>query len=365
MTKTFSIEQAIYRRVGTAEPELLAKSPGFAPEWRAMVQRILIAFGARPVGIACPSAVFAQPLGRGHVMVVHVADLDAPGMAERPVGLHVVVLPRDMYTQFWHDPFLIAERVVPDWRAQGDLPSLTWPAEPLPVRTVEQVREVLQRIKGPPLSEEELGEEQIEQHRVENSLGPALLGGVQALVDGGQLVFHRPAPDTELVKALWMLLPNSSRGEIWPASFAFSNELRFDILVVPRFNVEDYQGYTTEDLAADYPEGHYEYNLQKGAEAGDQHELNILFERRSLKQTWRIGILLLIGVTLAATLSRFYPASPPRPVGPAPNPGKIRTSLASAMVGETSNPLNALSLVPLTDEDTWKEVTNIGKKDGS
>ena len=52
----------------------------------------------------------------------------------------------------------------------------------------------------------------------ENSESPALLGGVQVLVDGGRLVFQRPAADLPLVEGLWTLLPHGIRGKLWPPS---------------------------------------------------------------------------------------------------------------------------------------------------
>jgi hypothetical protein len=116
---------------------------------------------------------------------------------------------------------------------------------------------------------------------------------VQALIDGGRLVFQRPAPDTPLLQDLWTLLPASNRCELWPASFAFGNACRFDVVVTSRPNSDAYEGYLTEDQAADYPTGRYELNLQTAAEAGDQSELDALFARRSGAQTWRLGWLLI------------------------------------------------------------------------
>src|SRR2546421_90015 len=80
---------------------------------------------------------------------------------------------------------------------------------------------------------------------------------------------ERPAPDPDLVRRLWLLLPASSRGELWPAEFAPANALGFDLLVTPKAG-EDCAGYLSEQQAGDYPEGRYELNLQIAAEAGDQ-----------------------------------------------------------------------------------------------
>jgi len=117
---------------------------------------------------------------------------------------------------------------------------------------------------------------------------------VQALVDGGRLVFERPAPATELVRNFWLLLPQSVRCALWPASFAFGNALHFDVVVVPRAEPEQFAGYVTEEQAGDYPQGYYEHNLQIAAEAGDERELAALFARRSRRETWKLGILLFV-----------------------------------------------------------------------
>src|SRR5262249_37683008 len=145
------------------------------------------------------------------------------------------------------------------------------------------------------------------------------LGGVQALVDGGRLVFERPAPATELLRSLWMLLPHSTRNQLWPASFAFGNALHFDVLVVPRAVGDDYEGYLTEEQTGDYPQGRYELGLQIAAEAGDQRELDALFARRSRAQTFRLGLVLLVGVIVLLLIAKLLrPLAPRRAAEPQP-----------------------------------------------
>src|SRR5262249_7847796 len=148
--------------------------------------------------------------------IVQIADQGADDIG-RPgtLGFRLLILPRAAYVDFIDDPFVVAERFPPSWRASAELPVLSWPAEPMPARTVAEIQKVLQHTHS-----------------------PTFLGGVQALVDGGRLVFERPAPDPELVRNLWTLLPHSDRGEKWPASFAFGNALGFDLLVIPRADPE-------------------------------------------------------------------------------------------------------------------------------
>jgi hypothetical protein len=294
------IEQALYRRDGEKAPVLLARSPGFADSWLAEAEQLLTAFGERPPGAACPSAVFAHPFGKVHVAIVQAVEQGSAGL-----GFHILIVPRPEYTKYLGDPFLLSERLPPAWEAHGELPALSWPAEPLPRRTVDEVQAVLRRLKSGALCEdEEIPEEQIER-TVENSEGPALLGGVQALIDGGQVVFERPGPDTRLMRGLWTLLPTSTRTHLWPASFAFSNELHFDAVIVRRARPDDYPGYLTEDQAADYPEGRYERRLQAAAEEGDQGELDALLGRRSPRETWRLGLTILILFMVLALASRL------------------------------------------------------------
>jgi hypothetical protein len=288
----FSIEQALYGGPGPGNYRLLGRSAGFEDEWQAEAERLCADFGERPAGVPCPECVFAAPLGKDAVAVVHVADQgSAAAGAYVALAFRLLVVPRDAYTRWIGDPFGMAERFPPSWHVRGELPALSWP-EPLPQRTVAQVQRVLQTPDG-----------------------PTLLGGVQALIDGARLVFQRPQPDLELIRGLWTLLPASARCQLWPATFAFGNAIGFDALVVPRAGGEDLAGYLTEEQAGDYPEGRYELNLQIAAEAGDQAELNALFGRRSRAQTWRLGIVLaVVAVILVLAMKLMMPG--PRPQAP-------------------------------------------------
>ena len=299
------LEQALFHR-DAGGPRLLTRSAGFPDEWLPLAEAICTGFGERPAGVRCPVCVFARPFGNRHVTVVQAAD--DPGQPST-LGFRFLVVARDAYAHWIGDPFILADRFPPDWSARRDLPSLSWPAEPLPPRTVAQIQSVLQRTDG-----------------------PTLLGGVQALVDGSRLVFERSEPDTSLLRSLWMLLPTSNRSELWPASFAFGNALGFDAVVVPQMNGEDYPGYLNGRDADGYPEGRYELNLQIAAEAGDQRELDMLFARRSRQQMLRLGLVLLVAITLMMiVMSVLSPRPPAAKQGPPkqqaiqadkPDPGK-------------------------------------------
>ncbi|HLW65679.1 MAG TPA: hypothetical protein VKS79_10195 [Gemmataceae bacterium] len=262
------VEQLLCRIAnGAFEP--LGRSPGFAEEWLPEAERICRGFGTRPDGVGCPAALFAYPFGAEHVAVVQIADLAEPAGA---LGFRLLMLPRRLYSNFIADPFHVSEQFPPAWVPRADLPALEWPDEPPPRRTVEQLQKVLQ-----------------------TGGSPTLLGAVQALIDGGRLVFERPAPATQLVRDLWQLLPYSSQAELWLATFAFSNDLGFDVLVVPKSQGLLLDRYITEEQATDYPEGRYELNLQIAIENGQQHAVDKLLARRSSRQTLRLALFLLFG----------------------------------------------------------------------
>jgi hypothetical protein len=252
---TFSIEHALYGSHAGGGYRFLAKSPDFLDEWLPLAERLCMGFGERPQGVACPACVYALPLGRRHVVVIQVAD-QGNDDAGRPGALafYLVVLPRAVYEDWGGDPFTVAERFPPPWHARGELAPFTDAWESPPPRTIAEVQRVLKRGNG-----------------------PDLLGATQALVDGGRVVFERQAPDTPLLRDLWMLLPTSTRARLWPASFAFG-------------------------------------------EAGDQRELNALFGRPSRQHMVRLAMVLLVGMILLWGASKWFGPDPPTEDDPAAVP---------------------------------------------
>lgn len=267
--ETYPVAQAIYVLTHDEVRER-ARSDDFDPAWLPEVERLCRGFGTPVPGIACPLAVFAQPFGARHVAIVQVADL--PGLG---LGFRFLALSRRLYANMIADPFRVADYFPPTWDRIGSLPTLAWPNQPQPRRTVEQLQHVLQ-----------------------TGGSPTLLGAVQGLVDGGRLVFERAAPATQLVRDLWQLLPTSAQAELWPTTFAFSNDLNFDILVVPKAEGLKLDRLITEEQALDYPERRYEFSLQYAVEHGDQRELDALLGRRSSKQMLRLALFILIGGVL-------------------------------------------------------------------
>lgn len=335
------IEQAQFRRMDNGPPALVAHSPGFDGAWQAALEHLIIGFGVRPRGLACPLAVFAQRLGAGHVAVVCVADADGG----QSLDFHALICPRSDYQQFLGDPFVLADQFPPDWRHQ-ELATLRLPRQPPARRTVAETQAVLRRVKAGALREDEDPEHPAFERTSENSESPALLGGIQVLVDGGKLVFERAGPDADLVAGLWTLLPQSTRARLWPASFAFGNALGFDVLVVARAHAADFEGYTSEEQAIDYPAGHYEMALQVAAETGNQRELDHLLNRRSGHEAFKLGWTLLVVVILLTLAPSFLKLLRPTPALLDP---KYKAAAAAGMVG-SGDPWTALGLEVIGDK---------------
>lgn len=242
----------------------------------AEAERIVGLFGTRPAGIPCPLAHFACPFEGDRVAVVTAAD-----RPDGSLGFRFLTLGRELYRHLG-DPFAIADRYPPDWNARGTLPGLEWPAEPLPKRRVEDLHEILKT--------------------GDTSL---LLGGVQALVDGSVVLVKRSAPDEGLLRGLWQLLPDRSRIDLWPASFAFSNDLGFHAAVLPELPADPHRRRHTEDGLRDYPQSRYELHLQIAIEAGDQREVDRLFRRRTSDDTIRLGLTILALAAALAVISKL------------------------------------------------------------
>ena len=192
------------------------------------------------------------------------------------------MLSRDLYRHLG-DPFAISDRFPVNWLASGTLPELAWPLERLPERTVEQLDAVLR-----------------------DGEGPLLLGGAQAVVDGNRVLLKRDAPDESLVRGLWQLLPDRTRAERWPASFAFSDELGFHLAALPAPTTPTAGPKPlSEEAVKDYPPSNYELNLQIAVESRDRAALRRLLARRTADDTIRIGLYMVAFAIVVAILFRF------------------------------------------------------------
>ena len=250
-------------------PRVVAESAEFPFAWEDAARLIAVKFGAKPADIAVASALFALPMGKAHVAVVRVA--------ERPsgvLGFRFLLLGKPLYEALG-DPFAIADRFPPDWEARGELPTLAWPAEPLPPRRVEEVRGLL-----------EAGD------------GPFLLGSTQALLDGVRIRLQRADSTEATLRTIWQLLPDRTRCELWPATLAFADELGFHIWATPEVPDALPSGCLTEEQAKDYREGRYELSLQIAVEGGDQREMDRLFARRTSREMLRLATVMVAGALL-------------------------------------------------------------------
>ena len=273
MTPDLRIPQAVL--MGDARGvRVVAQSDGFDA---LEAERIAVLFGSRPPGIACPMANFACPFGRNSVAVVRVED-----QSDNRLGFRFLVLSRDLYRHLG-DPFAIADRFPPNWSTTGQLPDLLWPMEKLPERTLEQLDAILKAGDG-----------------------ALLLGSTQALVDGNRVLLKRTEPAERFIRELWQLLPDRTRCDLWPATFAFSDELGFHAAVgptlpTPRHGVQ----VLTEDAIRDYPQSSYELNLQIAIESGDHKGLRKLLARRTADDTIRLGLYILAFALAVAAVLKF------------------------------------------------------------
>src|SRR3569623_1499815 len=121
------IERAVYGSQDVGGYRFLARAPGFAEAWLPAAERLCTGFGDRPAGVACPLAVFAQPLDAKLVAVIQAADQgrDDAGRSGA-MAFRLLVLPRTLYADLEGDPFRIAEAFPPAWGARGEVHTHDW-----------------------------------------------------------------------------------------------------------------------------------------------------------------------------------------------------------------------------------------------
>ncbi len=246
-------------------------SDDFDPAWRSEVDRILEAFGLPP-GMSAPMCLFVVPFNRRQVAVVSLFGR----------RFRFLVLPSVLYNAI-PDPFALVARFPANMDFTGPLPSLEWPEEPLPKRTVQLLDGIFK-----------------------NGDGPFLLGACQTLVDSGRILLVREQPDAKLIQDLWMLLPDSTRRQFWFATFGYSTALDFNLLVLPSIPEGGLSiGYLNEDQTRDYPESRYERELQSAVEAGDQRTVDRIFARRTSAETLKLALAIVFGMAFLSILLRI------------------------------------------------------------
>jgi hypothetical protein len=263
-------------------PRVIAQSADLPFAWQDSALTMIAQLGRRPsAGVRCPSAIFARPLGKTHVAIGHVADqYDA---VDSPLLCRFLFLNKTLY-KILGDPFAVSDEFPVDWQCRGVMPDLIWPPRPLPPRTVEELQRILKS-----------GDVAL------------LLGGTQALLDGGRLLIVSDRPETDVLRSLWALLPDRTRCELWPASFVFSRDFDFHVAVIPVPPQPWPPGLLTAEQARDYPEGRYELAIQTAIESGNQADLDRLLARRTSQETLRLAVGMLIFALILAVAVRIIP----------------------------------------------------------
>lgn len=259
-----TIEQALFRG-----SELLGQSPGHSDT----------------IWLLQPMIEMMQPTAAdGDSIYVHQLTKDLVAVVQtHGTWSRVLVVPGPLY-RLIHDPFRLTREFPPEFTPNSRLAELPWiHGRPAP-RELSAVQKVLREGDG-----------------------PTLLGAAQALVDGGRIAFQRSQPDPDLFEQIWMLLPDSVRGELSFATFTRNNALQFDLLATPIVNPDDHPRYLTERHAGDYPEGRYELALQMAVESEDEGRMRELFARRSGSQAMRLAWTMLLAAIGLGVAVRFIP----------------------------------------------------------
>lgn len=328
-----SLATAWLERPRGEDARVAEHSADWADAWTGPALALLHAFGEPPPGAACLGGTFAHRLANDAVAIVQVL----PTPAGTPLRAYVVGVGKSTYIGFGADPFAIAERCPPQPRAE----TVACPAIELASRDGDRIRAILSRVKAHALpADVDVSEADLERTPA-NSESPTLLGATQVLVDGGNVVLSRAAPDPRTAASLWALLPYAVRAERWPASFAYSPDLAADLLVLAESSGDPPREWLSEDQAGDYPAGAYELALQRAAEAGDDAALERLFHRRDGSATLWLGVKLVVGLALVALATQLWrPAPPPL----TPRAVAERAALAAGAVA-VRDPLAAAALV--------------------
>jgi hypothetical protein len=120
---------------------------------------------------------------------------------------------------------------------------------------------------------------------------------------------------------------------------------------VPRLDDAVLESYTTEEQAADYPEGTYELALQHAAESGTQKDLDAVFSRRDSRHTLRLALLLLALVSAIVLASQWLDFAPP-PAPPTLTEHQQQAAAATGIVA-VGDPWTALGMI-VHGKTIWK-----------
>jgi hypothetical protein len=166
-------------------------------------------FGDRPTGIAAHPSLFAIPLPRGPWMIVGVFptgcdDQGRPGA----LGFHGLFVSKWTYLWAGSNPFVFAGTFRREWQ-ECDM-NVVLPAGAVTVPVWKQTKP--------------------DHGEIDRRVVPI----VTAIKRKRRVVIGSAEPIDELAQAVWRALPARVRMRASVASWAFSNENRFDLVALPR-----------------------------------------------------------------------------------------------------------------------------------
>jgi hypothetical protein len=257
-------------------PRVIGRSPGVSFETEEWAMKVAVQFGDCPPGQRCPATVFTVD-DRGTLIVVKAGSLPGDGspLVFRMFGI-------DARDRLGFDALAWADSQPLD-AVKGELMNVEWTATFPPRRTVDQIRTILKAGDS-----------------------PLLLGSVQALLDGCKIAVSRAEAGPNFVDDVWRLLPDKSKVEINPATFAYSAALGFDIVVLPDVPANGIPGYLSAEQVREYPEGRYELALQHAAENGNQAELDRLFARKTSREVLRLAIGMVVFALVVVLILKLF-----------------------------------------------------------
>ncbi len=237
---------------------ILAHSPGCRPEWLAELRQVCQRYGERPSADVRAGGIFALPLVNGPWMIVRPSEQGCDDQG-RPgaLGFHALFVSTADYRAAGCNPFGFAAVLQSEWNADTRV-------LPAGVCVVDVRSDQTEEPRS---------------HRI-----------AEAVARGRRVALQTDGPIDALARQVWGALPVSARKRATLATWAFGNDLRFDLVAVPRAT-----RLTLDDSYVDI-------DSQEGSET--QHpRTRDRFGRRARWVLFGLGAIL-SGVVLHFTLHR-------------------------------------------------------------
>lgn len=126
-----------------------------------------------------------------------------------------------------------------------------------------------------------------------------LLGGAQALVDGGKIQLGETPQDRFRAENLWNLIPIPVRMERTVVVGDKSGDWPSDLAAAQSLLSQD--SWTAQRLG-DYPEGRFEFSLHSAIDLKDEEGVYRLLHRKSPRQVMMMATMLLVGMIIIGFL---------------------------------------------------------------